>query len=260
MKEKIIKSLSATAVFLAASLFWGCSQDNPIEIENGYDYSINFMVDKLESDLEKTDYYKCESIYGEDRCNNFKEIFGSYDSEEIADTNYNDVGELIHPVSSSSQEILSSSSVTRYPYLLKNMNLKITLTSYQQVADTLSSADIVGDPEVRFAIKFFSDGIQVRMAETEDYTVSPVLLSEMNLMEWTGHSNVSVPITRGIDEIRLCPMVKNIDEDSDVLVPDDVDISSGECYTVTEIGLLEGPVTQSDSCDYYKMNWELELY
>lgn len=268
MLKKCMSRLLVVGVFAFLMVLLGCSLDNPIEIENGKNPVLSFDRERLEIDVENADYYACVAKYGAIRCKTFNQIFGSFDCEEIADTNYNDAGEIITPVSSSSEETQSSSSVT-VPYLLKNMNLKITLRNYKQLTTYLSEKNYENNPEIRFAVKFFADGMQVRVAESEEYTVSPVLLNGINIKEWSGKHGVTVPIARGIDEVHLCPIVMNIneiddeeepEEGMDFENPEDEDVSSGACYSVKEIGRLTHKVDQKDVSEIYEMSWEMELY
>lgn len=246
-----LKKLSAVLGFFSVFALMACSEDNPIEIENDrFNDGFGFEAKNLEAELVNADLKICIEKYGETRCKNFKEKYGSYDCDEIKDPSYGDDGELIVESSSSAGE----------PYLLKNMQLKITLKSYRQVPKVFAEDDPEGDPEVRFAVKFFSDGVQVRMAVTEEYIVSPVLLQEKNLIEWSGNKSSTMEITRGIDEVQLCPMVKDLDEDEDSESPKDVDISSGECFSVKEIGFLDAPVEQKDFNKKYEISWTIELY
>lgn len=246
-----LKKLSAVLGFFSALTLMACSEDNPIEIENDrFSEEFGFDSKYLETELVNADLKICIEKYGETRCKNFKEKYGSYDCDEIKDPSYGDDGELV----------VESSSSAGVPYLLKNMQLKITLKSYRQVPNILAEDDPEGDPEVRFAVRFFSDGVQVRAVETEDYTVSPVLLSGNNLVQWTGNNSTFVDITRGIDEIRLCPMVKDLDENEESLMPKETDLSSGECAVITEAGLLTDAVEQKDSNDKYELIWTVELY
>lgn len=253
---KKLSHLLASLAFFSVVILLGCSLDNPIEIENGKNVASNFDRKKLENDLKNADYYACVAKYGAARCETFNEIYGSYDCEEIADSNYNDNGEFV------------ADSVDVLPYLKVNMNLKITLKSYKQFVDYLSEKTQENNPEIRFAVRFFSDGMQVRVAESEEYTISPVLLFGNDVKEWVGKNSVTVPIARGIDEVRLCPIVKNIneideeepEEGVDFENPEDEDVSSGACYSVKEIGRLTHKVDQKDVNEKYEMSWEVELY
>lgn len=248
------KKLATFTFVLSSAFLMGCSESNPIEIE-GQGTGVSVDLNDLEKELQKSDYYSCEQKYGSERCTNFNKVYGSYNTKEIADENYNDKAEYIGPASSDSNP--SSSEVT--PYLQKNMSLKITLKSYKQVIGEISENDPVGDPNVRFAVKLFSDGVQVRMAESEEYTVTPVLLNEMNVQEWSGNKSTSIMVTRGIDEVHLCPIVVDMDEeDSDV--PEDKDISSGECYVIKDLGYLSDLVDMKDSSKLYEITWQVELY
>lgn len=229
----MMKNLSAILGLFSVAALVACSTENPIEIEN--DREIGDIV--IGSNYTEKDLARADSIYKQ---------------ENAPESSSSEVDVQSSGAGSSSSQV--------YPYLLENMKLRITLNSYKQVASSMSYNDPKGDPEIRFAVKYFSDGVQVRLAVTEEYTVSPILLSEKNVTEWNGSSNVFVAVTRGVDEIQLCPMVKDLDENENADRPNDVDISSGKCYAAKDVGYLKGPLKQSETTEKYKLSWTIELY
>lgn len=241
--------------------FFACG-DNPIEINDTYMEEAKIPHQKSASAdfkdaLKDVDYYKCKQTYNAARCNTFYEIFGSYDCEEIADPTYNDKGEKLVPLTSSSSEApaVSSSSedTVLVDYLQKNKTLNITITHYKQKVAAINENDTLGDPEIKFTIKNYSDSEYVNTLSTH------ILLDEKDTKEWNGTKSAAIFIPRGMNKIQVCPIIsdKNGDEEDDEI------LSTGECLIIEALGQIEDRKTvfeKDTTSKKYELEWEWFLY
>lgn len=263
-----IKKISISSALLSAILFSACSETSPIEAQNEYGEGGSIekkFISNLETEMTKVDYYSCVEQYNKDRCNNFKDVFGSYDAPEIANPYYNDKAEYTYkPASSSSKteesnsssseefssssEEISSSSSAKANYLTENKTLSINLTSYALKDSTLLPK---GDSlSIRFKVKLLSDGVQAA-------STIPTLFfkTSHDEIEWSGTQSISVDITKGIDELILCPEV--------TITMEVENISSGQCLDIKDIGFVKEKDVSKETdvfSDNYSLSWEWMLY
>lgn len=244
-----------TSCFGIASLalaFTACGDDNPIEIVNGYgDMEIDEAdLNSLSQGLSNIDLYKCTQKYSKERCVAFFNKYGSYDCKEIADfTNYRDDGSKVEqapiyvPVPVPAEDSAKK-------FLKVNKYLNLTITKYEQTAESISDTKEVGDPEVKFIVKTYSDDELVNSPATA------LVLDTTNVKKWSGTNSTIVFLPRGIDKIEICPIV--IDENK---LGDDI-LSDGKCITIKDIGFLEDRVTtkQTEKGKKFSVDWSWDIY
>lgn len=157
---------------------------------------------------------------------------------------------------SSSSYKSSNSSTTSYNYLTQSKSMKFTLTYYNQLTsawDGVSAGGAYsdGDPTISFTIYFIASGGQ------SDSESTGTLLSLQDQGSWSGTAATTIFVPNGTQDIKVCPKVI----DKDAFSNDDM--SSGKCYTKTNIGKLanNSKVEQSDyNATKYDLEWEWYLY
>ena len=159
-------------------------------------------------------------------------------------------------VSSSSFYLSSSSSSAtvenQNAHLTAAKTMVFTLTYYKQVTaewDLGGTSD--GDPSISFTIYFIATGGQTTSTGTGS------LLSLQNQGTWSGTAKTTISVPVSTKDIKVCPSV--VDKD---LLSNDI-MSSGYCYTITNVGYLSNyeAVEQSDSkATKYSLEWEWYLY
>ena len=128
MKKNLSRLLSCLAIALT---FTACG-DNAIEAETEMmDESFaarDQSIDKLNKQMDRTDFYACKEKYGSTRCNSFYAKFGTFESKEIADTlNYDNHANYIGPDKEHPE------------YLTENWQLVMTLVSFTQMLDSIQA-------------------------------------------------------------------------------------------------------------------------
>ena len=276
-KNFMFKTIAFAFLFATALQFTACG-DNPIEVENGKDFDfgkqeIKLALDSVASMRNKVDFYQCmqenTAISNEKtrkaRCETFiKKYSGDTDIsiiiKMVSDTvNYSDKGDYtrIQPGSSSSANSSSSEAIkdTTAHYLTVNKNLNITLTSYKQLADSISETEKVGDPEIRFIVRTFIEG------DSSGYEpLTALVLDTLNVKKWSGKKAATVLIPRGIDQIEICPIVIEQNELKDQFKNETV--LKDECLIVKKIGLIKDMETtsQTTSKEKVEIKWDWFLY
>ena len=242
----------AFAVVLALGLV-ACGE-NPIESAGNVKYdgfdNRKAVLEGMESELANVGMYSCYEKYGTKRCDAFNEKYGSYESEEISDTlNYDDGGNFIGS-SSSEGEGISSSGTDSKKYLLQIKNVNLTLESFKQTGEVYAEGDTLIDPEVRFQVKTYCDGEFVNTHTTA------FLLDSTDLREWSGSRVATVTIPRGIDEIRICPIVEDENELGNKT------LSKDSCVIVSDIGFIEDrtPVSKESEGSDFSIGWSWYLF
>lgn len=240
-KTNFMNKLLSVACLATASMFFAaCDGTNPMETQNEIQKEIfskkQADFEKLDAELAKVDFYACKQTYNAKRCENFFKICGSYDCPEIANPLYNDDGELI----------VVEDSVD---YLQENAMLNITLTSF----DLLASADPTDTLEVKFMVKSYSETV---LANTQ---MSPILIDSTEITTWTEKSAGAVSLARGINKIKVCPVVtlkKPVGEDDETLSTDE------DCISIESLGQIKSNVSaaMSDETEFFKIKWEWYLY
>lgn len=245
-----------------------CSGENPIDTEILQQDSMykghTQNVAAVDSELPNVPVYKCMQKVGdipdkEIRCKNLIEKMGgaaSIDDEKffnkiavmVEDTvNYDNDGNRIES-SSSAEQSSSSEAVT---YLQETKSLSITLTNYEQLKDSISEDKEIGDPEIQFLVKTLING------EASDFDpVTVLVLDTVDVKTWEGSKSVVFQIHRGIDEIQVCPIVKDENEDDDTILLDEM------CFPIKDIGLVEdNDVSKMEvENDLVSVKWEWHLY
>jgi len=240
MKNYMNKIFAASLLVIFSTAFIGCTQFNPIEGYN--DKEVNVMgnddsnLEVVEKGLAHVDYYTCLKEYSKERCVNFKKLFGSYDSPEISNPYYDDKGNYTYKSSSSSAKVESSSS-EQITYLQKNTSIYITMISFEQLVEKISDDDPIIDPELRFIVNSYSDGV---LASTK---YSKYLLTGVyDVKKWDEPFSDYVDITRGIDEIHICVEVTDKGKENTTYVTKD-----DKCVVSKKIGLLKSKDVQKES-------------
>lgn len=237
--HKIASCFGIASVALA---FTACG-DNSIEVVNDMDNKFDdskIAFNKLDNNMSNVEFLQCADKYNAQRCASFYAQYGSFDNEKIADTeNYNDNGEYIGP-----------EEPEEFKYLTVNKALNLTVTNYKQTVDSISATEELGDPEVKFIVKTYSDGELVNAPSTA------LVLDTTDVKKWGGTTATVVFLPRGIDMIEICPIV--IDENE---ITDEV-LSEGNCITVKDIGLIENKtvVNQVETGEKFEVKWSYDIF
>lgn len=137
-------------------------------------------------------------------------------------------------------------------YTTTSKTMKFTLTKYKQLTSNWDGLDNAGDPKISFSVKFYNESSTLLSTK---YTGT--LLSRTDVRSWSGTSSTTLTVPINTYKIKVCPEVVDVD------VTFDDDKSSGYCYSVTSVGLLDDyyPEEQNDSysSDYY-LYWNWYLY
>ena len=275
--------------FVMATLFTvflgACSDKSPLEVvEDDVDNAADAARFHYEGGDELTNLkcifgeyydYECCIFYGE-TCN-YPQSSSSYMSESdkcyYGTSSYSDswccsnYGYRCNYVSSSSYKssssyrfssssVRSSSSVkveVVEAHTSKTKTLKFSLTYYKQNTEGWDGTSRYndGDPTISFTIYFIASGGQSNAKSTGN------LISLQDQGTWSGVATKEIEVPVGTQDIKVCPSV--IDKD----VLDNDNKSSGNCYTITNVGYLEdySTIEQSDSkTAIYTLKWEWYLY
>lgn len=257
----IKKLLVASAIASTAVIFSACSETSVIEAENEilseHKGPKKGLLDSLEANLGRVDLYNCLATYSKERCSNFYKKFGSYDCPQISNPYYNDKGEYTYDDGSKdatgnvtpqdTSNVTPKDTVVEVYYLQENKNITITLKSFKQKSDKASN------PMVRFKVELYSDSVK---ANTLSTGVLPLELEEKKWRDTTSFDPISV--VRGIDEIRICPVVISQTGDDE----EDEIVSSGRCMSAKDIGYIKDTETflDDEDNDDYAITWEAKLY
>ena len=242
-------------LFITSLLFIACADESPMESVNEYvsaaerQYAEDQEYQREEQikQREQNDCYYgtsnhsaswCCSNYGY-QCNTAKSSSSYY--------NY---------YYSSSSYKSSNSGSTSYNYLTQYKTMKFTLTYYKQLTsawDGISAGGAYsdGDPTISFTIYFIASGGQ------SDSESTGTLLSLQDQGSWSGTATTTIFVPNGTQDIKVCPKVI----DKDAFSNDDM--SSGKCYTKTNIGKLanNSKVEQSDNnTTKYDLVWQWYMY
>lgn len=248
-----LHKFACTVCAVTVPLLLAACGENPLEAERDYHASLkggySESLSELKENLKDVDYYSCVQTYNETRCNNFKELFGSYDCKEIAETDqYDDNGDIIIPRDTTPEP---EEDTTVINYLTKNKTLNIAITHYEQLVDFISEGDTLGDPEIKFTVKNYSDDEYVNTLTTY------ILLDTMDVIKWDGKKSSAIAVPRGMNKIEVCPIVSDLNKTDDIL------LSVGECLVIEDLGLVENRkvVAMKDTTsDKYMLEWEWFLY
>lgn len=276
-----MKALKYITLLMFVFLFVACSEESPFEVaeedlneaealaEQKYNErkSAENSVSEQEKCRRGTSTYSddyCCTYYGE-RCSYYSSSSSSYMSD--ADKCYYGMGDYsadycctyygyqcayVYGSSSSrysSSSYYSSSSSAVY-YLTASKTMKITLTSYKQVSSDWDGFDNAGDPAVSFNIYTYSDGNAGQTISTTTF------ISKEDTRSWSGSVSKTVTINKGVDQIKVCPKVIDVDVSSNDIY------TSGNCVTVSNVGYLKSTDVkqQSDNNKNYNLEWEWYLY
>lgn len=236
------KIASCFGVASIAVAFTACSGDNTIEVVNSLDdfEDSSLALSRLEDGVNNIDYLKCAKKYSEARCLNFYAQYGSFDNDKITDTqNYNDQGEYIGP-----------KEPEELKYLTVNKALNLVVTSYKQTVDSISATEEIGDPEVKFIVKTFSDDELVNSPSTA------LVLDTTDIKKWSGSKSTVVFVPRGIDKVEICPIVIDENEISDET------LSDGNCITVKDIGLIQNKTVfkETETGKKFEVTWTYDIF
>jgi len=198
----IQKNFALPVLVSSAMYFAACSEQNPIEIENDERDARSLDIQKSIEKLEK----EAQTVQ----------------------------------LSSSSSNSSSSGAVvvTESPdYLTQNMLVSISLKSLEQ-QDT-SETKPGYRPSVRFTTEFSADGIK-SYSDKSVYVPDNSSAIEWadGKFSWEGNSNVTIPVSKGIDHIKLCVELQDLaisseDEDGEIYKNEDL------CFSEDQIGKIE---------------------
>ena len=275
-KNFMFKTIGFAFLFATALQFTACG-DNPIEVENEKQHGFSqSKIDKALADLNKqranVDFYRCmqenkqitDKAKRKLRCENFLEKYSDNTDLSIivtmvSDTvNYGDKGEFLRAKEASANPHKPGSTDPDSPesvhYLAVNKMLNLTLTKYEQVADSISDSEEVGDPDIRFIVKTFIE------EDSSGYEpITALVLDTLNVKKWKGKKATAVLIPRGIDALEICPIVIDKNELEDHFENETV---LNKCIKVKDIGFIENKKTTEVKTDNKKveLQWEWFLY
>lgn len=240
-KTNFMNKLLSVACLATVSMFFAaCDGTNPMETQNEIQKEIfsskDATFEKLDADLAQVDFYACKQTYNAKRCKNFYEKYGAYDTPEIANPLYNDEGDTIQTKDS-------------VDYLQENAMLNITLTEFNLLAEAKATDTL----EVKFMVKSYSETVLANTA------MSPILIDSTEITNWTEKTAGAVSLARGINKIKICPVVtlkKPVGEDDETLSTDE------DCVAIDALGQIKNNVTSSmkGEAEFFKIKWEWYLY
>ena len=222
--------------------FTGCGRENPF----------NYADSDL-SGMEKS--ARDENSSNKEQKNDDDENYGGSenygdDDDYGGDDDYGDSGDDGGYGDRDDDPSESSSNKSDVPYIQKSKTLKLTLTYFEALKDwdPLSGAD----PIISFQIKVELDDGSIMSYD------SGTLLDIDDYDKWAGTKTHSVTLPAYSRTVHVCPIVY---DDEGILGT--TDRNSGECYSQSDIGLLDdgGVVHQNDE---YNENcivkWEWYLH
>ena len=265
MVSKITKSIWIGSLALAASIFLtACSDESPFsKAEEDLDEMRDEANTDCEDEYEMSEEDKC--YYGESYhsdswcCNNY----GYRCSYVSSSSGYRSSSSFR---SSSSYRQSSSSTETdylsEYDYLTSSMTMNFTLTYYRQTVCSMEGKGSKscnyddGDPKISFKFIFVKSTGDSTTYSTSDKLGKKWFYYE-NTGEWDGNKSFTVNVPAYTEIIRVCPTV--LDDDFTF----DDDMSSGYCYYIRDVGLLDyrEVVEQRDyENNKCELEWEWYLY
>lgn len=196
------------------------------------------------------------------------------DLDDIRDEANNDYDDKENERDRSSSSFRSSSSyrqsssstktdyLSEYDYLTSSMTMNFTLTYYRQTVCSMEGKGSKscnyddGDPKISFKFIFVKS-----TGDSTTYSTSDKLGKKWfyydNTGEWEGRKTFTVDVPAYTEIIRVCPTV--LDDD----ITFDDDMSSGYCYYIRDVGLLDyrEVVEQRDyENNKCELEWEWYLY
>ena len=265
MVSKITKSIWIGSLALAASIFLtACSDESPFsKAEEDLDEMRDEANTDCEDEYEMSEEDKCyygESSHSDSWC---CDRYGYRCVYDLSSSSYRSSSSFR---SSSSYRQSSSSTETdylsEYDYLTSSMTMNFTLTYYRQTVCSMEGkgskscnyAD--GDPKISFKLIFVKS-----TGDSTTYSTSDKLGKKWfyydNTGEWEGKQSFTVNVPAYTEIIRVCPTV--LDDDFTF----DDDMSSGYCYYIRDVGLLDyrEVVEQRDyENNKCELEWEWYLY
>ena len=229
-------------------LLTACSDESPVEsatdnIEevadeverHAYDEVQELERESKSSSSSQSLYSQCTSNYNSTCCNSCYSDYGYYNCEYCTNSCYDNYGNYVCGISSSSSYYYSSSSEDVSIYTYKPSTITLMITYFEQ---TSSDWDIQGgysdgDPRIHFIVKSYSDGILQDSVKTDVANLGD------NVGTWSGKTYLSAPLSGGIDEVLVFPIV--IDNE---LATDDY--SSGYGYYIHNVGQKIGESISQD--------------
>ena len=216
-----------------------------------------------EDEYEMSEEDKCyygESSHSDSWCCDYYGYQCSYDSSS---SSYRSSSSFR---SSSSYRQSSSSTETdylsEYDYLTSSMTMNFTLTYYRQTVCSMEGKGSKscnyddGDPKISFKFIFVKSTGDSTTYSTSDKLGKKWFYYE-NTGEWEGNKSFTVNVPAYTEIIRVCPTV--LDDDFTF----DDDMSSGYCYYIRDVGLLDyrEVVEQRDyENNKCELEWEWYLY
>ncbi|MBR2271739.1 MAG: hypothetical protein IJ912_05290 [Fibrobacter sp.] len=270
LNNKII--LACHAMLLASIPFFvACSDDNPFSNAEDnmedirHDASNKFYdtEEDYDTDDDYDDEYNCRygiSSHSDSWCcsNYGYQCKSTSSSSRISSssTRY-DYGDDYYYSSNS-----RTTSNTQFDYLTNSKTLNFTLTYYKQTVCTMEDKSSKtcnysdGDPRISFEIEFIqSNGTKTTFSTKKDIDNSWFHYDDTG--EWEGRLSFTATAPALTDTIKVCPTVVDVDAFFDD------DMSSGYCYYIPHVGLLDyREITYqtdyaNEKCD---LKWEWYLY
>ena len=248
---KMTKSIWVGCIALAASLILtACGDESPFSKAED---DLDDIRDEANNDYDDKENERDKCRYGE-----------SSHSDSWCCDNYG--YQCYYDLSSSSYRQSSSSTETdylsEYDYLTSSMTMNFTLTYYRQTVCSMEGKGSKscnyddGDPKISFKLIFVKSTGDSTTYSTSDKLGKKWFYYE-NTGEWDGNKSFTVNVPAYTEIIRVCPTV--LDDDFTF----DDDMSSGYCYYIRDVGLLDyrEVVEQRDyENNKCELEWEWYLY
>lgn len=254
MLKKIVLPLAATA-----ALYFSACGENPIEIENKADakfkWDYKIALDSIAQRVDDSSYYECyDNTRGfvqnnKERCDTFINQYAKNAGDDalsmktiitmVRDSiNYNDKGTYI-----------GDGDDPKINYLRTNKMLSVTLTNYKRTAKSI-------EPEVRFLITTF-----IEQEPSEYEPLSALALDTTDIKEWKGEKNIAVQLPRGIDGMKICPVLRDKIKQDEYYDDEDL-LDEKNCIEVKNLGWVEEDKSKSEktSLESADIQWKWHLY
>ena len=264
MKKVLIPNFASIVAFASLLFVIACGDDNgtsPDSSETSYKVSSS-SKQKSNSSVQRTSVKTISELGVCEKSNISEQLYVSGKSDYYTCSYVNGEYTWMSMKESSSSTKPSSSSTAEFEYLTKSKTMKFTLKYYRQTVCSLEGkgkkncnyAD--GNPNVSFTIDFIQPGGSKTTFSTKE-SINKKWFEYDDLGEWEGELSFTTEVPALTSTIKVCPKVVDVD----ALLDDD--ISSGYCYSKSNVGQLPNKkvVQQSDDeAEKYNLKWEWYLY
>lgn len=254
VETKTTKFIAFVAISFLVLSFSACSVENPFEKAEDDLSDMNDDAQRIYDKSQASSDKKQNTGSYEDRANVFNPSNSNYKSSNSKKSD--DLLTLDYTYSSSSSSRRTSSS-SYISYTTEPKTLVFTFTYFEQTSPSwnTSKEGIYGDayPRVTFEVQFIKLNNDTMTYSTKK--IDKDWFYKKDIGVWTGRLSFETTVPIQTKEIRVCPKVEDLKGINE-------DLSSGKCYTKSNIGQIENNavIKQSDTynrdCD---LQWEWYL-